>query len=97
MKYHLGCSGRLIHDNGDELIMNLLPNPSHLEAVYPVMLGFAKARMRFLGDEEGKSVLPVIIHGDAALAGQGVIYETQQMEKLKSFSVGGALHVVFNN
>lgn len=97
VKYHLGCSGKLVHDNGKELIMNLLPNPSHLEAVYPVILGSTKARMRVLKDITGKQVLPVVIHGDAALAGQGIIYETQQMEKLESFYVGGTVHIVFNN
>jgi 2-oxoglutarate dehydrogenase E1 component len=97
VKYHIGCSNKLQFKNGSEMILNLLPNPSHLEAVYPVVLGSALARQTKLSDPEGQMVLPIVIHGDAALAGQGIIYETQQMEKLKNYSVGGTIHLVFNN
>lgn len=76
VKYHTGCSNKVVRLDGTELIMSLLPNPSHLESVYPVVLGSAKARMTSLNDSKGKLVLPIVIHGDAALSGQGVIYET---------------------
>ena len=97
VKYHIGCSNKITYEDKHEMVINLLPNPSHLEAVYPVALGTVKARQSTLDDPSGKLVLPVVIHGDAALAGQGVIYETQQMEKLPSFNVGGTIHIVFNN
>lgn len=97
VKYHIGCSNKLNFKDGSEMVLNLLPNPSHLEAVYPVVLGSARARQSKNNDPEGESILPVVIHGDAALSGQGIIYETQQMEKLKSYYVGGAIHLVFNN
>ena len=96
VKYHIGCSTK-IKCGDEETILNLLPNPSHLETVYPLVLGSVKARQSKLDDENGAQVLPIIIHGDSAVAGQGVIYETQQMEKLNSFNVGGTIHVVFNN
>ena len=97
VKYHIGCSNKVIYHDNHEMVINLLPNLSHLEAVYPVALGPVKARQSTLNDSTGKMVLPVVIHGDAALAGQGVIYKTQQMEKLASFNVGGTIHTVFNN
>lgn len=97
VKYHIGCSNKIRFAHGNEMIINLLPNPSHLEAVNPVCLGMARARQVKLGDNHGTQVLPVIIHGDAALSGQGIVYETQQMERLESFYTGGCLHIVFNN
>lgn len=75
----------------------LLPNPSHLETVDPVVVGKARAKQDLLQDPEGKLVLPVIVHGDAAMAGQGVVYETIQMERLAGYSTYGTIHVVFNN
>lgn len=75
----------------------MLPNPSHLETVDTVALGKAKAKMDMLGDEEGDKVVSVIIHGDAAFSGQGIVYETLQMERLKGYSTGGTIHVIFNN
>lgn len=97
VKYHLGCSSKRKFSNGNEVIFNLLPNPSHLEAVYPVALGTARARQSKLDQKQKAKVLPVVIHGDAALAGQGIIYETQQMEKIDGFNVAGCIHIVFNN
>ena len=96
VKYHLSASNKLKFDE-NEIVVNLLPNPSHLEAVYPVTIGCSKGRQTKYNDSKGEKVLPIVIHGDAALAGQGVIYETQQMEKLNSFYVGGAIHIVANN
>lgn len=97
VKYHIGCSNKINYGNDNKMVINLLPNPSHLEAVYPVTLGMVKARQSKLNDPRGEQVLPIIIHGDAALSGQGVIYETQQMERLPGFSTGGTVHIVFNN
>ena len=75
----------------------MLPNPSHLETVDPIVLGNARAKMDLIGDDQGDKVLTVVIHGDAAFAGQGIIYETLQMEKLKGYTAHGTVHVVFNN
>lgn len=97
VKYHLGASHERIYDDGSKVSLSLLPNPSHLETVNPVVLGKARAKQYNLKDWDGSQVLPVIMHGDAAVAGQGIVYETAQMEKLKAYSVGGAVQVVFNN
>ena len=97
VKYHNGYTNKVTHKSGNEMTIQMLPNPSHLEAVNPLVMGFAKGKQDQLADPSGKKVLPVLIHGDAAIAGQGIIYETLQMEKLKGYSVGGTIHVVFNN
>ena len=97
VKYHLGASNVIKYGDNEELRMVLLPNPSHLEAVNPVVLGVAKARQDLNPNDDKTNVLPIIIHGDAALAGQGIVYETQQLEKVDNFDVGGALHLVLNN
>lgn len=75
----------------------MLPNPSHLETVNPVALGRARAKMDQIGDHEGDKVLPVLIHGDAAFSGQGIIYECLQMELLRGYRTHGTVHIVFNN
>ena len=75
----------------------MLPNPSHLETVNPVVLGKAKSKMDFIHDSYGDKVLTVLIHGDAAFAGQGIVYETLQMELLKGYTNNGTVHIVFNN
>lgn len=75
----------------------MLPNPSHLETVDPVALGKARASMDLLCDSEGTKVLPILIHGDGAFTGQGLVYETIQMEKLEGYSTRGTIHVIFNN
>jgi 2-oxoglutarate dehydrogenase complex dehydrogenase (E1) component-like enzyme len=75
----------------------MLPNPSHLETVNPVALGKARSKMDQVRDKTGDRVLTVLIHGDAAFSGQGVIYEGLQMEILKGYSTHGTVHVVFNN
>lgn len=75
----------------------MLPNPSHLETVDTVALGKAKSKMDFLGDVDGHKVVPVLIHGDSAFSGQGIVYETLQMERLNGYSTGGTVHVIFNN
>lgn len=79
------------------LKQTLLPNPSHLETVDPVTVGKARAKQDLLQDSDGSLVLPIMVHGDAAMAGQGVVYETIQMERLEGYSTYGTIHVVFNN
>lgn len=74
-----------------------MPNPSHLETVDPVVSGKARAKQDLIKDVDGSLVLPVMVHGDAAIAGQGVVYETIQMERLDGYSTYGTIHVVFNN
>ena len=75
----------------------MLPNPSHLETVNAVALGKARSKMDFIGDSEGDNVVTVLIHGDAAISGQGIVYETLQMERLPGYTTKGTIHVVFNN
>lgn len=97
VKYHLGSSNNRFYDDGAKISISMPPNPSHLEMVDPVVIGKARAKMDFLKDPKGDLVCPVVIHGDAAMSGQGIVYETVQMEGLKSYSVGGTIHAVFNN
>jgi len=97
VKYHLGHTTVHRTVDGNEVVMNIAPNPSHLEAVDPVVEGIARAKINNdYGMESGK-VLPILIHGDAAVAAQGVVYETLQMEKLAGYGTGGTLHIVINN
>ncbi len=84
-------------EDGKKMHISLLANPSHLEVINPVIMGSAKARQETKEDKTGSKVLPIIIHGDAAIQGQGVNYEIQQFEKIDSYSTGGTIHIVFNN
>ncbi len=97
VKYHLGYSSQIKAANGKMVELKLAPNPSHLEAVNPVVQGFVRAK----GDEEYSrdraKILPILIHGDAAVAGQGIMYEIVQMSKLEGYNVGGTIHFVINN
>ncbi len=97
VKYHLGYSSKHISPNGSEISLKLAPNPSHLEAVNPLVEGFCRATAdaHYAGDTS--KVLPILIHGDAAVAGQGIVYEVTQMAKLKGYSTGGTIHFVINN
>lgn len=97
VKYHLGYGSEVDTDKGKKVHLKLMPNPSHLEAVDPVVVGFARSRANILHDEHYEKVLPVLIHGDAAIAGQGVVYELLQMSKLNGYEVGGTIHFVINN
>jgi 2-oxoglutarate dehydrogenase E1 component len=97
VKYHLGFSGEVQTANGKKMHMKLAPNPSHLEAVDPVVLGFARAKADVLYKSEYDRILPILIHGDASLAGQGVVYEVLQMSDLKGYDTGGTIHFVINN
>ncbi|WP_026210859.1 2-oxoglutarate dehydrogenase E1 component [Flexithrix dorotheae] len=97
VKYHLGFSSQINTLNGKEVTVNLLPNPSHLEAVNTVVLGNVRAKADKIYNNDPKKILPILIHGDAALAGQGIVYETAQMSNLKGYKVGGTIHFVINN
>ena len=94
VKYHKGFIGSLTTKNGEKIAITLSANPSHLEAVDPVVEGQARAKQELKGKE---TVLPILIHGDASVAGQGVVYETLQLSKLKGYETGGTVHVVINN
>ncbi|MFN2428724.1 MAG: 2-oxoglutarate dehydrogenase E1 component [Cryomorphaceae bacterium] len=96
VKYHLGYSKKVIAENGKPLHLTLSPNPSHLEAVDPIVEGMVRAKIdNYLEDE--KKILPVLIHGDAAIAAQGVVYEVIQMAGLDGYRTGGTIHIVVNN
>lgn len=97
VKYHKGFTSRLKTKNGLDVIVSLAANPSHLEAVDPVVLGKAKAKQVLKGDDGAKKILPIIVHGDASMAGQGVVYECFQMAHLDGYEVGGTMHLVVNN
>jgi 2-oxoglutarate dehydrogenase E1 component len=99
VKYHLGyTTKRKVLDTDHEVEIRLAANPSHLEAVDPIVLGTARARQRVRKDtEERTSVVPILIHGDAALAGQGIVAETLNMSQLQGYRVGGTVHLVVNN
>jgi 2-oxoglutarate dehydrogenase E1 component len=97
VKYHLGYSSQVETSSGKTVHLKLAPNPSHLESVDPVVEGFARAKADILYNSEYDRILPILIHGDAAVAGQGVVYETAQMSKLEGYYTGGTLHFVINN
>ena len=97
VKYHMGCSSHISTPGGQKVYLKLMPNPSHLEAVSAVVLGYSRAQGDTLYKENSNKILPIIIHGDAAVAGQGICYETVQMSGLKGYNVGGAIHFVINN
>ena len=97
VKYHLGWTSKRKSDSGINVYINLAPNPSHLESVGPVVQGITRAKQDKYHKENIENVLPVIIHGDAAISGQGVVYEVVQMERLKGFKTGGTIHIVVNN
>jgi 2-oxoglutarate dehydrogenase E1 component len=97
VKYHLGFSSEVETANGKRMHLKLAPNPSHLEAVDPVVLGYSRAKADLLYESEFDSVLPLLIHGDASVAGQGIVYEILQMSNLQGYYTGGTLHFVINN
>ena len=98
VKYHLGFEGVRKTSGGAEIKVNLAANPSHLEAVDPVVEGKARARQRELGDStERKKVIPVLMHGDAAFAGQGLVAEVLNLSQLPGYTTGGTIHIVVNN
>lgn len=97
VKYHLGYSSEMETPAGDHINLKLCPNPSHLEAVDPVVIGFARAKADVVYESEFDRVLPILIHGDASVAGQGIVYEVLQMSGLEGYYTGGTIHFVINN
>jgi 2-oxoglutarate dehydrogenase E1 component len=97
VKYHLGFSSEIQTATGKTVHLKLAPNPSHLEAVNPVVLGYSRAKGDVLYNSDFDKVLPILIHGDASVAGQGIVYEILQMSDLKGFYTGGTIHFVINN
>ena len=97
VKYHLGWTTQRTTDSGKKINLNIAPNPSHLEAVGPIVQGIARSKLdrKYNGDLD--KVLPIIVHGDAAIAGQGVVYELIQMSRLEGYQCGGSVHIVINN
>jgi 2-oxoglutarate dehydrogenase E1 component len=97
VKYHLGITSEVKTDSGNNVKITLSPNPSHLEAVDPIVEGITRSKIDHELDGDEKKILPILIHGDAAIAGQGVVYEVVQMAQLKGYRTGGSLHIVINN
>ena len=97
VKYHLGFTSENKTDSGIDIRMTLSPNPSHLEAVDPVVQGITRSKIDHELDGDASKIVPILIHGDAAVAGQGVVYEVIQMAQLDGYKTGGTLHVVINN
>ncbi len=97
VKYHLGHESVITTDKGKEIRLSVAPNPSHLESVGPVVEGLARAKTeRFYGDDVNR-LAPILIHGDAAISAQGVVYELTQMSELPAYRTGGTIHLVINN
>ena len=97
VKYHMGWTGVRKSKNGHEMNMNIAPNPSHLETVGAVVEGIARAKQDRYHAENASEVLPIIVHGDAAIAGQGIAYEITQMSRLDGYKTAGTIHIVINN
>jgi len=97
VKYHMGYSSEVETLSNKKVHLKLMQNPSHLEAVDPVVLGFARAKADVLYDADFSKVLPILIHGDASVAGQGIVYEILQMCNLHGYRTGGTIHFVINN
>ena len=97
VKYHLGSSKKITTASGEEVRINLVPNPSHLETVASLVGGISRAKIDHTYQGNAKKVLPIVIHGDAAIAGQGIVYEVAQMMTLEGYKTGGTVHIVVNN
>jgi 2-oxoglutarate dehydrogenase E1 component len=97
VKYHLGYSNDIITSNNKTVHLSLCPNPSHLEAVNAVVEGVTRSKSDLKYDGDYSKIAPILLHGDASIAGQGVVYEVLQMEKLEGYRTGGTIHLVINN
>ena len=97
VKYHMGFRGEHTTRDGKIVNLQLCPNPSHLEAVDPVVVGFARSKADVIYESDYDKILPILIHGDASVAGQGIVYEVVQMSGLKGYYTGGTIHFVINN
>ncbi|MFZ4860675.1 2-oxoglutarate dehydrogenase E1 component [Sphingobacterium sp. Mn56C] len=97
VKYHLGYSSDVTTNSGKHIHLSLAPNPSHLETVDPIVEGMVRSKIDMKYDGDASKIAPILIHGDAAIAGQGVVYEVTQMSKLDGYKTGGTIHIVVNN
>ena len=97
VKYHLGYTSKRKTDNGNDININIVPNPSHLETVGAVVEGITRAKQDMHTPDNFSNVLPIVIHGDAAIAGQGIVYEVVQMSQLEAYRTAGTIHMVVNN
>ncbi len=97
VKYHMGFSSDFTDNSGNKVHISLVPNPSHLEAVNAVAEGIARAKMDNIHSKDLNKICPILMHGDASIAGQGVVYEVVQMSQLDGYKVGGTIHIVINN
>ncbi len=97
VKYHMGYGSEVQTADGKIMHLKLMPNPSHLEAVNPVVVGFSRAKADIMYHSDFDKILPILIHGDASVAGQGIVYEVLQMSKLDGYYTGGTMHFVINN
>lgn len=97
VKYHMGYSSMKYSKDGKRYYIKVAPNPSHLESVDPVVLGFVRGKDDVVYHSQGTKIMPILVHGDAAIAGQGVVYETLQLSSLEGYQVGGTVHLVINN
>jgi 2-oxoglutarate dehydrogenase E1 component len=97
VKYHMGATGTFHSADGREVEIHLVSNPSHLEAVDPVVIGRTRAKQQRRGEHGRKRVVPIVMHGDAAFAGQGICAETLNMAGVEGFAVGGSVHIIVNN
>ena len=97
VKYHLGLTTHRTTAKGNEVLLNLAPNPSHLETVSAVLQGITRAKQDLHYADNPSQVLPIVMHGDAAVAGQGIVYEVMQMERLRGYTTSGTVHIVINN
>ncbi len=97
VKYHLGAAGIYKTQSGGEITVSIASNPSHLEFVNPVVEGIVRAKQTLLNDAERNKIIPVLLHGDAAIAGEGVVAETLNLSQLHGYSTGGTIHIIINN
>lgn len=97
VKYHMGYGSEVQTADNKTMHLKLMPNPSHLEAVNPVVVGFARAKADVMYHSDFDRILPILIHGDASVAGQGIVYEVLQMSNLRGYYTGGTIHFVINN
>jgi 2-oxoglutarate dehydrogenase E1 component len=97
VKYHLGYSNKYTLENDQEIEVHLAPNPSHLETVSPIIQGISRSKIDHKYNGDNSRLLPILIHGDAAIAGQGIVYEVAQMMDLEGYGNGGTIHIVINN
>lgn len=97
VKYHLGYSSDVTTEDGKSIHLSLAPNPSHLETVDPIVEGITRSKIDMKYNGDSSKIAPILIHGDAAIAGQGVVYEVTQMSKLEGYRTGGTIHIVINN